>query len=150
MRIMILNGPNLNLLGVRNPAVYGRQSYQELVDFLLQEAASLDLELTVRQSQYEGDLIESLHEAHARDYDGVLLNAGAYTHYAYALHDAIEAINVPVIEVHLSDLSKREELWRQKSVLTSVCAARFMGEGFGSYKAALDYCKKTFSTAKKG
>ncbi len=150
MRIMILNGPNLNLLGVRNPAIYGSQTYQDLVVFLHQEAAHLELELTLRQSQYEGDLIESLHEAHARDYDAILLNAGALTHYSYALYDAIDAIAVPVIEVHLSDLSNREEPWRQKSVLTPVCAARFMGDGFGSYKAALEYSKKTFSPAKKG
>ncbi len=148
MRIMILNGPNLNLLGTRKPEVYGTQTYDDLVQFLNTVAGSLNMTLTLRQTQYEGDLITSLHEAHERAFDAVLLNAGAYTHYGYALHDAIEAISVPVVEVHLSDLSKRTEPWRQHSVLEPVCVARFMGEGFHSYDAALRFCKTHYDPLK--
>lgn len=148
MRIMILNGPNLNLLGTRKPEIYGHQTYDDLCVFLETTAASLGITLTLRQTQYEGDLITSLHEAHERSFDAVILNAGAYTHYAYALHDAIEAISVPVVEVHLSDISQRAESWRKKSVIQSVCVAGFMGEGFDSYKAALNYCKNTFDPNK--
>lgn len=136
-RILILNGPNLNLLGQRNPAVYGTQTYGDFERYIHHQVKELDVTVHLMQSNHEGDLIDALHHAHHENFDAVLFNPGAYTHYAYALHDAIEAITPPVIEVHLSDITAREEPWRHHSVIEPVCAARFFGHGFESYKEAL-------------
>lgn len=141
-RIMILNGPNLNLLGQRNPAVYGTQTYADLERYLHEQVKALDVTVHLMQSNHEGELIDALHHAHQEHFDAVLFNPGAYTHYAYALHDAIEAITPPVIEVHLSDIKARKESWRHHSVVESVCVTRFLGEGFESYKKALLFALK--------
>lgn len=136
MHILILNGPNLNLLGTREPTIYGTQTYQDLVNDLTQFGKTHQCTFTFHQTNYEGEIIDFLHQAYFDKLDGIILNAGAYTHYSYAIRDAIAAIHIPVIEVHLSDITKRET-FRKKSVLTDVCSATFMGKSFDSYKEAI-------------
>jgi 3-dehydroquinate dehydratase-2 len=136
--ILILNGPNLQLLGQRNPDIYGSMTYQTLVDTLIQKASTLNVSVSFYQSNHEGDLIDQLHQAQKNGFDRILFNPGALTHYAYALHDAIEAITVPVIEVHLSNIYTREEAWRKISVIEPVVSDRFYGEGIQSYLKALE------------
>ena len=135
MNILILNGPNLNMLGIREPEVYGSQTYQDLENYLRSLEDKYDIKTDIKQSNLEGIMIDILHYANDR-FDGVILNAGAFTHYSYALYDAIKSINIPVVEVHLSDINKREE-FRKKSVIRDACIASFMGLGFQSYEEGI-------------
>lgn len=135
MNILILNGPNLNMLGKREPEVYGNKSYKDLESFLKSFEEKYDITVDVKQSNLEGILIDLLQYADDR-FDGVILNAGAFTHYSYALYDAIKSISIPVVEVHLSDITKREE-FRKKSVIKEACVASIMGLGFQSYEEGL-------------
>ena len=131
MRVLVLHGPNLNRLGRREPATYGHLTLDE-VDGRIREAASLlGLRTTHLQSNHEGVLLDALHAADGTQ-DGILLNAGAYTHTSYALRDAIASVSLPCVEVHLSDIEAREP-WRRVSLIHDVCAARFMGRGVDSY-----------------
>jgi 3-dehydroquinate dehydratase-2 len=135
MNILILHGPNLNLLGLREPEVYGRETLDELNAMLQAIAARENVELRIVQSNHEGALIDALHAARTWA-DGVLINPGALTHYSYALRDGIAAIEKPCIEVHLSNVHKREE-FRQRSVLAAVCVGQVIGLGWRSYTLAL-------------
>ena len=134
-KVLILNGPNLNLLGKREPGVYGRDSYEAVCGRIAARARELGMEPSFFQSNSEGALIDALHQA-MDVYDGVVLNAGAYTHYSYAIRDAIAAIRLPVIEVHLSNIHAREE-FRHTSVLAPVCRGQISGFGPVSYLLAL-------------
>ena len=140
MNILILNGPNLNMLGIREPEVYGYKTYKDLEAYCKDFETQYDIKTDVKQSNLEGILIDILHWAND-NFDGVLFNAGAFTHYSYALYDAIKSINIPVIEVHLSDITKREE-FRKVSVIKDACHNSFMGKGFESYKEGLEYLLK--------
>jgi len=135
-RILLLHGPNLNLLGEREPSVYGTTTLAEIEARMRARAAARGLDVLAFQTNHEGALLDLLHEErkHAA---GALLNAGAWTHYSYALRDAIAAVKIPVIEVHLSDIEKREP-WRRISVIAEVCAGRVMGKGAAGYDEALD------------
>lgn len=135
-RILVLNGPNLNLLGRREPAVYGMQTYDDLCRFVTDYGAQRGLTIDCRQSNSEGGLIDLLHAA-VGVYDGVVFNAGAYTHYSYALRDAVAAIDLPVVEVHLSNIHAREE-FRHTSVIAPVCCGQIAGFGLCSYRLAID------------
>ena len=140
MKILVINGPNLNLLGEREPNIYGNESLKAINDELYEVAQKLGHELSFFQSNSEGSIIDSIHAARL-EYDGIVLNAGAYTHYSYAIHDAIAAIKIPVIEVHLSNISGRDE-FRKTSVIAPVCAGSIAGFGKYSYMLAiqaLDY-----------
>ena len=140
MKILVINGPNLNLLGEREPNIYGDESLKAINDELYAVAQNLGHELSFFQSNSEGSIIDSIHAARL-DYAGIVLNAGAYTHYSYAIHDAIAAIKIPVIEVHLSNISSRDE-FRKKSVIAPACAGSIAGFGKYSYMLAiqaLDY-----------
>jgi len=139
MKIQIINGPNLNLLGKREPSVYGNQSFEDFLSLLSQRYPSITL--TYFQSNVEGEIINKLHEV-GFDYDGIILNAGAYTHTSVAIHDAIGAIKTPVIEVHISNVYAREE-FRHKSLITSKCVGIISGFGMESYALALEYYKKS-------
>lgn len=134
-KVLILNGPNLNLLGKREPGVYGRDSYEAVCGRIAARARELGMEPSFFQSNSEGALIDALHQA-MDVYDGVVLNAGAYTHYSYAIRDAIAAIRLPVIEVHLSNIHAREE-FRHTSVIAPVCRGQIAGFGPASYTLAL-------------
>jgi 3-dehydroquinate dehydratase II len=135
--IYVLNGPNLNLLGTREPEVYGRVTLDEIAGRLTEQAEKLGLRVDVRQSNHEGVLIDWLHEAHFAGAKAVLLNAGGYTHTSIALHDAIKSIKVPVIEVHLSDPATREH-FRHISYVGMAAHTGFAGHGADSYMLALD------------
>lgn len=138
MKILLLSGVNLNMLGRRDPRFYGTITLPEL-EFAVEEyAQKYDIDVVCKQSNYEGELVEILQKTEC---DGVIFNAGAYSHYSYALRDCIECINVPVVETHLSDIYSREE-FRHVDVLADVCAARFYGNGVQSYFDAVDYIAK--------
>ncbi|MDA8345876.1 MAG: type II 3-dehydroquinate dehydratase [Thermaerobacter sp.] len=136
MRLLVLNGPSLNLVGEREPSVYGRETWSEIEDRLRLRAAHLGVELVFAQENGEGGLIDVL-QRERRDVQGVILNPGAYTHYSYALRDAIAAVSLPVIEVHLS-LPEAREPFRHRSVVASVCIGRIAGFGALSYDLALE------------
>ena len=137
MNILILNGPNLNMIGLREPKIYGTKTYEDLENYLNELAAKYSFEIDIKQSNLEGILIDLLHYGNDR-FDGVILNAGAFTHYSYALYDAIMSIQIPVVEVHLSDINNREE-FRKKSVIRDACITHFMGHGFKSYEEGIKY-----------
>ncbi|MBO4847953.1 MAG: 3-dehydroquinate dehydratase [Clostridia bacterium] len=136
MKILVLNGPNLNMTGRREPEIYGTRSLDEIMADLAAYGAGMGIEVAHAQSNHEGALIDAL-QAAGGVYDGVLLNAGALTHYSYALRDAIACCAVPVGEVHMSDILSREP-FRAVDVIEAVCAFRIMGSGAESYKLALD------------
>ena len=135
--VFVLNGPNLNLLGTREPEIYGRESLDDIGAMLAEQAAGLGLTIDMRQSNHEGHLIDWLHEAQASGATAVLLNPGGYTHTSVALRDAVAAIAVPVIEVHLSNPEAREP-FRHKSIVGGVCKGSVRGFGAMSYSLALD------------
>jgi len=135
MRIQIINGPNLNLLGKREPEVYGNQSFETFFQTLTQSFAPIELHYF--QSNVEGEIVDKLQEV-GFSFDGVILNAGAYTHTSVAIHDAIGAITSPVVEVHISNVFAREE-FRHHSLITSKCAGLITGFGLQSYALAMIY-----------
>ena len=134
--ILVMNGPNLNLLGMREPGVYGTDTYEAVCDRIRDHAAARQMQGDFFQSNSEGALIDQLHAAMGT-YDGVVLNAGAYTHYSYAIRDAIAAIRLPVVEVHMSNIHAREE-FRHTSVIAPVCKGQIAGFGANSYLLALE------------
>lgn len=135
MKILIINGPNLNLLGVREKSIYGDKSFEDFFQDLKSEYTSLDLEYY--QSNVEGELINKLHEV-GFDYEGIVINAGGYTHTSVALADAIAGIKTPVVEVHISNLAQREE-FRHVSLIGKNCVGSIAGFGLTSYKLGLNY-----------
>lgn len=138
MRILILNGPNLNLLGIREPDIYGQESFENFLHILREKYSDVSIEYY--QSNVEGELINKIHEV-GFTYDGIILNAGAYTHTSVAIADAIAAIATPVIEVHISNVTCREA-FRHTSYLTPVCKGLILGFGLQSYELALLALKK--------
>lgn len=135
-KILILNGPNLNLLGRREPTVYGHRSFNDFLDELRQHMEGR-AELTYFQSNSEGALIDRLHEAGFGEVDGIVFNAGAYTHTSIALADAIRGIETPVVEVHISNVHQREE-FRHRSMLAAACKGVICGFGLDSYRLAIE------------
>ena len=135
MKILVLNGPNLTLVGQREPGVYGTESYASICEAIRTRAETLGMQADCDQTNSEGGLIDRLHAARGV-YDGIVLNAGAYTHYSYAIRDAIAAIQLPVVEVHMSNIHAREE-FRHTSVIAPVCRGQIAGFGADSYMLAL-------------
>ena len=142
MKILVLHGPNLNLLGERKPEIYGSTKLAQLNSQLRKKARELDVELRISQSNHEGALIDKLH-AQRRWMQGLIINPGALTHYSYALRDAIEAVQVRTYEVHLSNIQAREP-WRRNSVLAEIVEGQIMGKGVGSYLEALERLARRF------
>ncbi|MBI5743227.1 MAG: 3-dehydroquinate dehydratase [Elusimicrobia bacterium] len=138
MNVLMIHGPNLHLLGRRKPELYGKATLARLNTDLRRHAAALGFKIRIFQSNCEGKIIDLL-TANAAWADALIINPGAYTHYSYAIRDAIEALQLPAIEVHLTDIMKREP-FRRVSVIKPVCLAQFKGDGAGSYLKALDYC----------
>lgn len=134
MKIQIINGPNINLLGKREPSIYGAKSFENYLEEL--KAAYPDIEFSYFQSNVEGLMIDKIHEV-GFDYDGIVLNAGAYTHTSIALQDAIRAVKTPVVEVHISNVHAREE-FRHKSIIACACVGVICGFGLNSYRLAVE------------
>lgn len=137
MKILIINGPNLNLLGMRRPEIYGAQSMEEYLEFL--NECYPDIKIEYFQSNHEGDIIDQIHRVgyETDDYKGIVLNAGAYTHTSLAIADAIEAVALPVVEVHISNIASREEI-RHRSMIAPVCRGSIAGFGMDSYRLAIE------------
>lgn len=138
MKIQIINGPNLNLLGKREPEIYGNESFNSY--FAQLQKAYPDCELSYFQSNHEGAIIDKIHEV-GFSFDGIVLNAGAYTHTSVAIHDAIKSVKSPVLEVHVSNIHTREE-FRHKSMIAAACKGSVIGLGLLSYELAIDFFRK--------
>lgn len=139
-KVLIINGPNINMLGTREPEVYGSQTLEDLQTLVLAEAQTLDLEVEFVQSNHEGEIIDAIQLAN-ENYNYIILNAGAYSHYSIAIRDAVASISVPVIEVHISNIFAREE-FRHQSVLAPVCRGMICGFGISGYVLALHALKE--------
>ena len=137
MKIMLLNGPNINMTGIRETGVYGKTGFEAIIENLQSEAEKRSHELVCRQSNYEGQLIDWIQEAYYQKYDAIIINPGAYTHYSYALRDALASVGLPCVEVHLSNIHKREE-FRHKSVTAASCVGQICGFGPHGYVMAMD------------
>ena len=135
MKLLVINGPNLNLLGLREPEIYGRQDYAALLEFLRSSAEEAGAELECFQSNHEGAIVDAIQEAYGK-YDGIVINPAAYTHTSVAILDALKAVALPAVEVHLSDVSVRES-FRQISYAGMACLKTFMGLGFEGYRQAI-------------
>ena len=141
MKLLVLNGPNLNMLGIREPAIYGKQDYPTLVKLLEDTAARLGAELEVYQSNHEGDLVDQIQAAYGTT-DAIVINPAAYTHTSVAILDALKAVALPAVEVHLSDVKTRDD-FRQISYAGMACEKTVMGKGFQGYVEAMEYlCEK--------
>ena len=137
MKILVLNGPNLNFLGIREKGIYGSKDYKDLLEMLQKKADDLGIELDTFQSNSEGEIIDRIQKAHLDKVDGIVINPGAYTHYSYAIRDALASILCPIIEVHISNVHKREE-FRHVSVTAPVCTGQIVGLGLKGYLLAMD------------
>lgn len=135
MRILLINGPNINLLGTREPDVYGAKSYDDLISLVQEAGQRLGVSVDCFQSNGEGEIIDVIQAAHGK-YNGIIINPAAYTHYSIAIHDALKAVGLPAIEVHLSNIHAREE-FRQRSVTAAACTGQIAGLGFTGYVLAL-------------
>ncbi len=139
MNILVINGPNLNLLGIREPGIYGRQDYAALVRLVEETAAAEDLGVEVFQSNHEGAIVDKIQEALGR-FDGIVINPAAYTHTSVAILDALKAVALPAVEVHISDVSQREA-FRQVSYAGQACVKTYMGLGLDGYREAIRWLK---------
>jgi len=148
LKICVIHGPNLNLLGEREPQVYGAMTLNDLNDAVSNAADELGIQVTFYQSNHEGEIIDFLHDSRNK-VDGIVINPAAFTHYSYALRDALAAIELPTVEVHLSDIYNREK-FRRHSVTREVCLAQFSGKGLDSYLDGLSYLIKSIRNNNKG
>ena len=137
MNILVINGPNLNMLGIREPEIYGKATYTDLCDLIRAHAEKLGVSVTLYQSNHEGDLVDAIQQAYGKQ-DGIVINPGAYTHTSVALLDALKAVGIPAVEVHISDPDTREE-FRKVSYIRAACAKTIKGHGFDGYLEAMDY-----------
>lgn len=148
MKILVVNGPNLNMLGIREPNIYGRETYDDLVRIVREKAEDLGAAVDFYQSNHEGDLVDRIQQAYFDGVDGIVINPGAYTHTSIALLDAVKAVSIPTVEVHLSDVPSREA-FRQVSYIREACCATILGKGIEGYCEALEILKNTYA-AKDG
>lgn len=140
MKVLVINGPNLNMLGLREPDIYGDKNYNALVEYIEKESEKLNIKTKIFQSNHEGVIVDEIQNAYGK-FDGIIINPAAYTHTSVAILDALKAVNIPAVEVHLSDVSSRED-FRQISYVRSYCQTTFAGFGFEGYKKALIYLKE--------
>lgn len=139
MKILVINGPNLNFLGIREKSVYGNQDYEFLKNLIAEKGKEIGADIEVFQSNYEGGIIDRIQESYFDGTEAIVINPGAYTHYSYAIRDALASIVVPKVEIHISDITKREA-FRQVSVTKEVCDFQIYGRGLQGYLDAIDYC----------
>lgn len=149
MKILVINGPNLNFLGIREKKVYGTQDYKYLLELIRQKADETQNEIVTFQSNHEGAIIDRLQEAYFDGTEGIVINPGAFTHYSYAIRDALASITVPKVEIHISDITRREE-FRKVSVTAPVCDKQIYGQGLDGYLQAIDYIIKLKEIEKNG
>jgi 3-dehydroquinate dehydratase-2 len=140
MRVLVLNGVNLNILGRRDSTLYGGLSIAELEGRIYEWGREVELTVQCRQTNMEGEFVKWCHDAHDNT-DGMIVNPGAWTHYAWSIHDALETLTIPIVEVHLSNVDEREE-WRRNSVISDLVTARYVGHGPDGYRLALQYLKE--------
>lgn len=139
MKILVINGPNLNFLGIREKNIYGNQDYNSLISMIEDKCKKDNIEVECYQSNHEGAIIDKLQEAYFNGTDGIVINPGAYTHYSYAIHDALKSLeDIIKVEIHISDISSREE-FRKVSVTAPACHKQIYGHGFDGYLEAIDY-----------
>ena len=142
MKLLVINGPNMNMLGIREKHLYGAQTYEMLCQYIRAQAQRLDVEVELFQSNWEGALVDRIQEAWQK-IDGIVINAGAYTHTSIALLDALKAVQIPACEVHLTDVNAREA-FRKISYLRLACDKTFSGYGFDGYRMAMEYLVQTY------
>ena len=140
MNILVINGPNLNLLGIREKEIYGSTSYQDLLNLLEEFKINKNINIDIKQSNYEGKLIDYIQEAYGK-YDGIVINPAGYTHTSIVILDALKAVNIPTVEVHISDISKREQ-YRKISYIKDYCVASVIGKGINGYIEAIEILMK--------
>lgn len=138
MKLLVINGPNLNFLGIREKGIYGTQDYQYLLDMIQKKAEETGCEIETYQSNHEGAIIDRIQEAYFDGTQGIVINPGAYTHYSYAIRDALASITAAKVEIHISDITKREE-FRKNSVTKDACDYQIYGKGLDGYLMAIDY-----------
>ncbi|HOO80268.1 MAG TPA: type II 3-dehydroquinate dehydratase, partial [Lachnospiraceae bacterium] len=136
MKILIINGPNINFLGIREKELYGTKNYEDLLKMIEQKAGELNCQVEVFQSNHEGAIIDRIQDAYSDETQGIIINPGAYTHYSYAIRDALASILIPKIEVHITDIHSREE-FRKVSVTAPVCNGQIVGKGLDGYIEAI-------------
>ena len=145
MKLLVINGPNLNLLGVREPNIYGKQDYQTLVNLIQETCGRLGIQVEVFQSNHEGAIVDKIQQAYGKA-DGIVINPAAYTHTSVAILDALKAVGLPAVEVHLSDVNAREP-FRHHSYAGMACEAHYIGLGFQGYVEAIEYLHKKYGGA---
>ena len=138
MKILVLNGPNLNMLGIREPDIYGASTYDDLISMITAHCEEKGIEVKCLQSNHEGDLVDYLQQAYFDKFDGIVINPGAYTHTSVALLDALKAVQLPAVEVHISKVNEREA-FRQISYVSYYCSKTITGKGFDGYIEAIDF-----------
>ena len=143
MKILVLNGPNINMIGIREPAIYGKQSYSDLLSLLEKTAKEYEVDIEQYQSNHEGDLVDKIQQAYGC-VDGIVINPAAYTHTSVAILDALKSVSIPAVEVHISDVDSRES-FRQISYTGLACEKTIKGQGLDGYRQAILYLKETYS-----
>ena len=141
MKFLVLNGPNINILGIREPEIYGRQSYDELCALIKEHAKKLGVQVEFYQSNHEGDLVDAIQRSYFDGVDGIVFNPAAYTHTSVAIADAVKGVGIPTVEVHISEVSEREA-FRQVSYIRDVAVKTITGRGFAGYTDAIDFLVK--------
>jgi len=138
MKILVINGPNLNMLGIREPDIYGKTTYRDLVEMIEDHCGKKGIEVKCLQSNHEGDLVDFIQGAYFDETDAIVINPGAYTHTSIAILDALKAVSIPAVEVHISDIDEREE-FRKVSYISSYCSKTIIGKGLAGYIEAIDF-----------
>lgn len=137
MKLLVINGPNLNFLGIREKSIYGNQDYEYLLQMIAEKADKSGTAIEVFQSNHEGAIIDRIQDAYFDGTEGIVINPGAFTHYSYAIHDALASVSMPKVEIHISDITKREE-FRKVSVTRPACDDQIFGKGLNGYLLAID------------
>ena len=141
MKILVINGPNLNFLGIREKELYGSKTYQDLCDMINDYANKLNIEIEIFQSNHEGAIVDKIQEAYLNQVDGIVINPAAYTHTSVAILDALKSVMIPTVEVHITDVNKRED-FRKVSYVKEVCKLSIVGHGLNGYLEAINYLTK--------
>ena len=142
MKLLVINGPNINMLGIREPGIYGKQTFSDLISLLNDTAIELAIEIDQFQSNHEGSIVDKIQEAYGK-YDGIVINPAAYTHTSVAILDALKSVSIPAVEVHISDVDSRED-FRQISYAGMACEKTIKGLGLEGYKVAITYLKEKY------